>query len=70
MLKVTSSGRKQCFLLGAYNHLKEERTQELALALVETDAKIRELGSQLDEKGTELEALNSKLLKTKEQIRR
>ena len=46
---VTSSGQKQCFPLAAYNRLKKERTQELALALIEKDAKIRELGLQLDE---------------------
>ena len=70
MFRVTSSGRKQRFPLAAYNRLKKERTQELALALIEKDAKIRELGSQLDEKVTELEALNSKLHKSEEHIRR
>ena len=70
MFRVTSSGRKQRFPLAAYNRVKKARSQELALALVEKDAKIRELRSQLDEKAMELEALNSKLHKTEEHIRR
>ena len=70
MFRVTSSGRKQRFPLAAYNRVKKARAQELALALVEKDAKIRELRSQLDEKAMELEALNSKLHKTEKHIRR
>ena len=69
VFRVTSSGRKQRFPLAAYNRLKKERSQELALALVE-DAKISKLKLQLDEMATELEALNSKLHKTEEHIRR
>ena len=61
--------RKQRFPLAAYNRVKKARAQELALALVEKDAKIRELRSQLDEKAIELETLNSKLHKTEEHIR-
>ena len=48
VFRVTSSGRKQRFPLAAYNRVKKARVQELALALVEKDAKIRELQSQLD----------------------
>ena len=70
VFRVTSSGRKERFPLAAYNRLKKERSQELALALVEQDAKISKLKLQLDEKATELEALNSKLHKTEEHIRR
>ena len=63
MFRVTSNGRKQRFPLAAYNRVKKARAQELALALVEKDAKTRELRSQLDEKAMELH-------KTEEHIRR
>ena len=66
VLRVTSSGQKKHFPLAAYNRLKKERTQ----ALVQYEAKISELRSQFNEKGTELEALMTKLHKTKERIRR
>ena len=70
MFRVTLSGRKQRFPLAAYNRVKKARAQELALTLVEKDAEIRGLRSQLHEKAMELEALNSKLYKTEEHIRR
>lgn len=66
VLRVTSSGRKKRFPLAAYNRLKKERMQ----VLVQYEAKISKLRSQLDEKGTELEALKTKLHKTEERIRR
>lgn len=66
VLRVISSGRKKRFPLAAYNRFTKERTQ----ALVQTEAKISELRSQLDEKGTELEDLKTKLHKTEERIRR
>ena len=66
MHRVISSGRKKRFLLAAYNRFTKERTQ----ALVQTEAKISELRSQLNEKGTQLEDLKTKLHKTEERIRR
>ena len=70
MFRVTSSGRKQHFPLAAYNCVKKARAQELALMLVEKDAEIRGLRSQLHEKVMELEPLNLKHHKTEEHIRR
>lgn len=70
MFRVTSSGRKQRFPLAAYNRLKKEKKQELALVLVEQDAGIKEVRSQVAERATELEALNSKLHNLEEQIGR
>ena len=58
------------YILKAIVLMQKARAQEPALALVEKDAKIRELRSQLDEKVMELEALNSKLHKTEEHIQR
>ena len=64
--RLGPSGRRQRFPLAKYNRLRKERTQ----ALIECDAKISSLRSQLLEKTTELEALKSKLHKTEERIRR
>lgn len=64
--RLGSSGRRQRFPLAEYNRVKKERTQ----ALIECDAKISSLRSQLHEKTTELEALKSKLHNTEERIRR
>lgn len=56
MFRVAKSGRRKRFPLAAYNRLKKQKLQELVLAQVEKDEKVRERRSKLDKKATELEA--------------
>ena len=64
--RLSLSGRKQCFLLGAYKRLKKETTE----ALVECNVNICELTSKLEQITEELKALETKLHCTEERIRK